>query len=90
MLKWGLRNLKGRDMINNLYVTLTNINTNKQLRIQASQVSGYGKVTLNSTQEEVTAVYVNHPEISVLFVKQTPEQLDAYLSECYLTVKGEP
>lgn len=77
-------------MVNNLYVTLTNTNTNKQLRIQASQIAAYGRTYLPITKEEVTAVYINHSEIGVIFVKQTPEQLDSYLSECYLTVKGEP
>ena len=77
-------------MTNNLFITLTNTNTNKQLRIQASQIVGYTRYKTTTTKEEVTAVYINHSEIGVVFVKQTPEQLDSYLSECYVTVKGEP
>jgi hypothetical protein len=45
--------------------------------------------SIKTTEDSLIYYYIfatYYPEISFLFVKQTPEQLDAYLSECYLTV----
>jgi len=80
----------GELMNNNLFITLTDTTSNRQLRLQVNQIVGYGVQTLHISKETVTAVYTTHPEIGVIFVSQTPEQLDKYLAECYYTVKGEP
>ena len=76
-------------MTQSLFVTLTDTCSNRQLRIHTAHIVGYGKEVLHSTGETVTVVYTTNPDIGAIFVKQTPEQLDSYLSECYITIKGE-
>jgi isochorismate synthase EntC len=72
-----------------MFITLTDIVSNKQIRLNVAQIIGYTRNVSNHDGEEYTAIYLHGKEPGVVFVGQSPEQLDALMGECFITVKGE-
>lgn len=72
-----------------MFITLTDIVANKQVRINTMHIIAYTRNTSPHDGEEYTAIYLHGREPGVVFVAQSPEQLDTLMSECFISVKGE-
>ena len=72
-----------------IFLTFTDKLLNRKVRIQSAHIVAYGSRFLPDTNETVTEIYLSDKELAVLFVDQSPEQIDQLLQESYITVKSE-
>ena len=71
------------------FFTFTDTTTNRKIRIQAASIVAYGAHFIQDTGEKVTAIYLNDNELRVIFVEQSPEQIDQLLQKSFLAVHQE-
>jgi len=72
-----------------MFITLTDIIKNTQIRINTAHIIGYQRNMSVHDGQEYTAVFLTDREVGVIFVNQSPEQIDKLLGECFITVKPE-
>lgn len=72
-----------------MFITLTDVITNRQVRINTAQIIAYTRQQSQHDESEYTVLYLHGKEPGVIFVAQSPEQLDTLMGECFITVKGE-